>query len=263
MKTIHRLSALFLFLVLTTTPLVAQLTETPQEYTFNGITFEGQAIRSEMIEQNQPGVLIFPQWKGISDHEMEWGRKLAELGYAVFVADMYGKGKRATNGQEAMALAGPFYQDGSRQMMRGRALAALEQMRAQPMVDDAHIYAIGFCFGGSNTLELVRSGAELDGAVSFHGNLASPQPAGDNEIKSPLLICHGGSDPHVSWDEVTGFRDEMQAANADYRLVVYSDAVHAFTDRNAGNDPSKGAAYNDAAAKDAWKQMMRFFEEQW
>lgn len=263
MHTIQKLTAsIFLFLLLAS-PLLAQVTETPQEYTLEGITFEGQAIRSEIIEEAQPGVLIFPQWKGISDHEMRWGRELAKLGYAVFVADMYGKGKRATSGEEARALAGPFYQDETRQMMRDRANAALEQMRAQPMVDDEHIYAIGFCFGGTNTLELVRSGAELDGAVSFHGNLTSPRPATSGEIKSELLICHGGADPHVPWEDVTAFRSEMDEAGAQYRMVVYSDAVHAFTDRDAGDDPSVGVAYNEAAAKDAWKQMMRFFEEQW
>ncbi|MCB2200325.1 dienelactone hydrolase family protein [bacterium] len=262
MQTILKRFVTFLLFLLLTSPLIAQVSETPQEYTFEGITFEGQAIRSEIIEEDQPGVLIFPQWKGISDHEMRWGRELAKLGYAVFVADMYGKGKRATSRKEASALAGPFYQDQSRKMMRDRANAALEQLHAQPMVDDEHIYAIGFCFGGTNTLELVRSGAELAGAVSFHGNLTSPHPAGEGEIKADLLICHGGSDPHVPWEDVTTFRGEMETVGADYRLVVYSDAVHAFTDLNAGDDPSVGAAYNEAAAEDAWKQMMRFFEEQ-
>jgi dienelactone hydrolase len=44
-------------------------------------------------------------------------------------------------------------------------------------------------------------------------------------------------------------------------MVYYSNAVHAFTEKKAGNDNSKGAAYNENAAKRSWKAMLQFLNE--
>jgi dienelactone hydrolase len=53
----------------------------------------------------------------------------------------------------------------------------------------------------------------------------------------------------------------MRRAKADYTFIAYGGAVHAFTQKEAGNDKSKGAAYQEAAATRSWQHMKDFFSE--
>jgi dienelactone hydrolase len=137
----------------------------------------------------------------------------------------------------------------------------LAVLKKHPLTDPQRIAAIGYCFGGTTVLELARSGAELKGVVSFHGGLGSPTPADARNIQCKVLVLHGADDPFVPAAEVAGFEKEMRDAKVDWQLVSYGGAVHSFTDWNAGNDNSKGAAYNEKADQRSWVAMKAFFEE--
>jgi dienelactone hydrolase len=97
--------------------------------------------------------------------------------------------------------------------------------------------------------------------VSFHGNLDTPNPADAKNIKGKVLVLHGGDDPFVKDDEVAKFEEEMRKAGVDWQIVIYGGAVHSFTNPDAGNDPSRGAAYNGKADKRSWEAMKLFFAE--
>src|SRR4029078_752407 len=120
---------------------------------------------------------------------------------------------------------------------------------------------IGYCFGGTTVLELARSGAEVSGVVSFHGGLSSPKPDEAKNIKCKVLALHGADDPNVPPKEVAAFEEEMRQAKVDWQLVAYGGAVHSFTDWDACNDNSKGAAYNALADQRSWSAMKLFFDE--
>jgi dienelactone hydrolase len=184
-------------------------------------------------------------------------RMLAELGYNVFVADIYGKGIRPQP-PESGKEAGKYKTD--RRLYRERLLAGLEQLRKTSQADPTQIAAIGYCFGGTGVIELARSGAMVKGVVSFHGGLDSPAPADGQNIKGKVLALHGADDPFVPAKELAAFEQEMKDAGVDYKLVQYPGAVHAFTQKAAGNDNSKGAAYNEAADKASWEEMRQFFD---
>ncbi|RYZ63770.1 MAG: dienelactone hydrolase family protein, partial [Proteobacteria bacterium] len=119
----------------------------------------------------------------------------------------------------------------------------------------------GYCFGGTGVLELARSGANIQGVVSFHGGLSTPTPEEAKAIKSKVLVFHGADDPFVKEPEVVAFEAEMKSANVNWELVKYSGAVHSFTNPGAGNDNSKGQAYNEQADKRSWEAMKDFFKE--
>ena len=206
-----------------------------------------------------PGVLIVPQWMGLTDYEKGRARQLAELGYVAFCADIYGQGHVAQDTKEAGTLAGRF--KGDRALFRARLNAALRALRASPTVDAHRCAAIGYCFGGTGVLELARSGADVLGVVSFHGGLDSPTPADGKNIKAKVLILHGADDPFSSKADIAALEKELKDAGVDYQLVFYSGAVHAFTQPMAGNDPSRGAAYNERADKRSWTAMRAFFDE--
>ncbi len=205
-----------------------------------------------------PAVMIVHEWKGLGDYAKRRADQLAEMGFLAFACDMYGKGVYAKDHEEAGKLSGAFFAD--RVKMRARAKAGLDRMKAHPLCDPEKIGAMGYCFGGATVLELARSGEALKGVISFHGNLKSPAPATKETLKAKILVCHGGSD---SWadDGLAGFRAEMDAAGADWQLLIFGGAVHSFTVKEAGDDPSKGMAYHEKADQRSWAAMRRFWRE--
>lgn len=229
-------------------------------YEQDGQTLEGfLAWDDAKVDQPAPGVMIVHQWMGLTDYEKGRARQLAELGYVAFAADIYGQGVRPANPGEAGAMAGKFKND--RQLYRKRLNAGLEQLKSQEMVDGSRVAAIGYCFGGTGVLELVRSGADVKGVVSFHGGLDSPNPADGENIQAKILICHGADDPFVKEEDIDATKKELNDAEVDWQMIYYSNAVHSFTQPMAGDDNSRGAAYNEKADKRSWEAMKTFFDE--
>jgi len=216
-------------------------------------------VAYDNAKASAPGILIVPQWMGLTDYEKGRARQLAGLGYVAFCADIYAQGHVAQDTKEAGILAGKFR--GDRALFRARLNAALRALRASPTVDARRCAAIGYCFGGTGVLELARSGADVLGVVSFHGGLDSPTPADGKNVKAKVLVLHGADDPFTPKADIAAMEKELKDAGVDYQLVFYSGAVHAFTQPMAGNDPSKGAAYNERADKRSWRAMLDFFDE--
>ena len=252
MKTI---AILFLLPALATGALV----EKAVEYAEGDATPEGFHVYDDASDGERPGILIIHQWTGLTDYAKGRARQLAELGYNVFAADIYGKGVRPATREESAQQATIYRKD--RTLMRNRANAALSAIRKVPQVDPAKVAAIGYCFGGGVALELARSGADILGAVSFHGNLDTPDPKIARQIRAKILVLHGAADPHVPMEQVQAFREEMEQAGIDWQLVMYGGAVHSFTNPGAGNDPSRGSAYDEKADQRSWLAMQSFFSE--
>jgi len=229
------------------------------DYRHGDVELRGYMAWDDSVKVRQPGVLVVHDWMGEGPFDQDVCRKLAGLGHVAFAADMYGKGVRPSNPQEAGKQAGIYRSD--RALMRARARAALEVLRSHPLVDGEKVAAIGYCFGGGVSLELARSGAPLAGTVSFHGNLDTPDPADGKNIKGSILVLHGADDPSVPPAQVNAFMEEMRSAGIDWQMVHYGNAVHAFTNPAAGNDNSRGAAYNPLADKRSWAAMEDFLKE--
>lgn len=238
----------------------AALVEKAVTYQQGGATLEGFHVYDDAVAGKRPAVLVIHQWTGLTENEKRRSCMLAGLGYNVFAADIYGQGIRPQP-PEAGKEAGKF--KGDRTLYRARLTAALDQLKADERTDTAKVAAIGYCFGGTGVLELARSGAEIGGVVSFHGGLdAAPDMAATaGKIPAKVLVLHGADDPFVPAAQIAAFQKEMTDAKADWQMVSYGGAVHAFTQKEAGNDNSKGAAYNEAADRRSWVAMQAFFAE--
>ncbi len=237
----------------------AQLHKEAVEYKDGDTVLEGFSVYDESIHGKRPAVLIVHQWMGLTDYEKKRAEMLAQLGYNVFALDIYGKGIRPQDTKEAGALAGKY--KGDRELLRRRANAGLTVLKKHELTDPQRVAAIGYCFGGTTVIELARSGADIAGVVSFHGALDSPKPEDGKNIKCRVLALHGADDPFVPAKDVTAWENEMREAHVDWQLVKFGGAVHSFTQWNAGNDNSKGAAYNEKADQRSWEDMKEFFGE--
>lgn len=229
-------------------------------YEIDGEAFEGVLLYDDSVTTPRPGLLAIPNWMGVNDDTVAKAARAAGSRYVVFLADMYGKAVRPSNADEARVAATSVRAD--RALMRRRAQAAVEVLRAQGdevALDARKLGAIGFCFGGGAVLELARSGAPLQGFVSFHGNLDTPNPADAKNIQAPVLVLHGADDPAVPQAQVDGFVAEMKAAGVDWQLVSYGGAVHSFTDPKA-NVPGRNQ-YHPVVAARAFKAMNDLFDE--
>lgn len=255
---IATLSALPFAAAIALSSATAEIKEAAVEYKSGEVLCEGWHACDTAKEGKRPAVLIIHQWTGLSDNEKMRARMLAELGYNVLAADIYGKGIRPqppAAGQEA----GKY--KGNRALYRERLNAALEVLKKDARTDASRVAAIGYCFGGTGVLELARDGADVKGVVSFHGGLGSPTPADAKNIRGRVLVCHGADDPFVPAAEVAAFHDEMKAAGVKYDFIAYPGAVHAFTQKAAGSDNAKGAAYNAEADAKSWEAMKEFFSQ--
>ena len=242
----------------------AKIVTKPVAYEHAGTKLEGWLAYDDAkasATAPAPGVLVLPEWWGLTEYPKIRAESLAKLGYVAFAADMYGAGVTTEDPKKATELSKPFY--GS-PLMADRARAGLDQLLATGLVDKARVAAIGYCFGGSAAQALAYSGAPLAGIVSFHGALipASAEAAAKNHAKS--LICHGAVDPFIKPEDIVAFKKGLDDGKFDYQFISYAGAVHAFT--NPGADKLAKAtglpiAYNAAADKRSWGHMKNFFSE--
>lgn len=229
------------------------------EYKDGDTTLEGYLSYDENIQGKRPAVLVVHEWKGLDDYAKKRTDDLAKMGYIAFAADIYGKGIRPTTSQEAGAEASKYKSD--RNLMRQRVNAGFNILKSNELTDQNKTAAIGYCFGGTTILELARSGTKLNGFVSFHGGLDSPNPEDGKNIKGKVLILHGADDPTISEKDMTAFQNEMKTNSVDWEMISYGGAVHAFSNPASGNNKASGAAYNENADKKSFNDMKIFFSD--
>jgi dienelactone hydrolase len=231
----------------------------PIDYRDGDVTLKGVVYYDETKSGKRPGVLVNPEAFGLGIHAKTKAERLAQLGYVALAADPYGEGAIAKDLNEAMKLATPLFENVDK--LRGRAHSALKTLAALPQVDASRLASIGYCMGGTFSLELARDGAALKGIVSFHGGLQTQRPATAGGVKAKVLVCTGNDDPFVPGDQVKGFIDEMTKAGASWELITFGGTVHSFTNPDADSLGMPALKYNKTADERSWKAMTDFFGE--
>jgi len=186
-------------------------------YNHGEVELEGFLAWDNNNDNKRPGVLVVHEWIGLNDYAKMRYQQLAEMGYVAFAVDMYGKGIRPQSNDEVSKQAGIYQSD--RNLMRQWVAAEFEVLLNNEFCDHNRVAAIGYCFGGGTVLELARSGAEIAGVVSFHGNLDTLDPEIAKNMRCKILVCHGADDPHVPNNQVAAFFEEMCTVGVDYQLL--------------------------------------------
>ena len=259
-----RRSLLALALLCVATPALAAMQARPVEWTVGKDRFSGYVVYDDASTAKRPGLVMVPNWMGVTADSVERAKAVAGKDYVVLVADVYGKGNRPKDAGEAGKLAGGLRGE-DRSVLRARidgAVAALKAQAGKAPLQADKLGAFGFCFGGSTVLELAREGGGLAGVVSLHGGLApgKQSPTADR-VRTPVLVLNGADDKAVSDADILAFEKEMDAAGADWQFVDFSGAVHCFAEASAGTDPASNCRYDERAAKRAYRMMDDFFRE--
>ena len=212
--------------------------------------------------QPRPGILIVHEWWGHNDYARMRARMLAAMGYTALAVDMYGDGKTANHPEDAGKFASAV--GGNMPLAKARFEAALDLLKSHKTVKPDDIAAIGYCFGGGVVINMARMGVDIDGVVSFHGSLKTDNPAQAGAVKTKVRVFNGAADPFIKAEHITAFKQEMDAAGADYEFVNYPGVLHSFTNIKADEVAERfnlPLGYDKAADEDSWAQMSDFFRE--
>jgi len=232
----------------------------PVVYKIGEVEFTSTLVYDDASKAKRPGLVMAPNWYGANAASVEKAKAIAGKDYVILVADVFGTTLRPKNGDEAGAAITALYKD--RSVLRARINRALEALRTEAKdapIDLEDIGAIGFCFGGATALDLARSGADVDGVVTFHANLASDDVKLAKQIKGSVLVLNGADDSYVPAAQIAGFEQEMKDAGVDYQFVNLAGAVHCFAEPDQQSPP--GCVYNKRAADRAFRMMRAHLAE--
>ena len=217
-------------------------------YEVNGQSYEGYYVSPS---NKAPLVLLIHDWDGLTDYEVKRANMLAESGYAVFAADLFGAGVRPTEVKDKRQHTGELYKD--REKMRALMQGALDAAKARG-ADIGNAVAMGYCFGGAAVLELARSGADLKGFATFHGGLKTPEGQDYSKTRGEILVMHGSADSAITLEQFAGLAKELESAGVAHEMITYSGAPHAFT-------VFGGNRYQEVADKKSWRRFQEFLAE--
>ena len=217
-------------------------------YQVDGSDYEGYYVSAG---DTAPLVLLIHDWDGLTDYEVKRAEMLADMGYSVFAADLFGAGVRPKEVKDKRQHTGELYKD--RTKMRALMNGALDKA-ATLGGNRGNAVAMGYCFGGAAVLELARSGADMKGFASFHGGLKTPAGQNYGNTSGKILVMHGTADTAITMDQFAGLATELEAAGVKHEMVTYSGAPHAFT---VFGSPR----YRKDADSKSWKLFGEFLDE--
>ncbi len=212
----------------------------------------------------RPGVLIIPEFWGLTEVTRSRARQVAEDGYVALALDVYGEGSVGETAADATEKMNQLFSDMKSTSARLKEVLAF--LKNLQQVDESKTASIGYCMGGALSLHLARKGVDVTAVVSFHGKLSPLTPTADNAspIQAKILVCHGNEDSMIPEQDVHNFKKEMEKAGADYKFVSYPSAKHGFTNPQATERGQKfniPIAYNESADKESYSEMLRFFKK--
>ncbi len=229
----------------------------PVEYMDGKQKCVGFLAWDESYANAKPCVLVNHAWGGLDSFAEDKAIQMAALGYVGFALDNYGDGALPESVEEKTAFMGPLKED--RKKLLKRLKAGYKAAAALDEVDETHMAAMGFCFGGLCTLDMARANIGLKAAISFHGLLDAPDyPV--KKGKTKVLVAHGWDDPMAEPDSVVALGQELTKAGMDWQVHAYGGTTHAFTvpDVDSGDGVLK---HNPDAERRSWMSTLDLLSE--
>jgi len=217
-------------------------------YQVNGADYQGYYISPAA---GAPLVILLHDWDGLTDYEVKRSEMLAELGYAVFAADLFGKGIRPTEMVDKKQHTGELYKD--RAKLRALIQGAVDEAKQQG-ANTGNGVVMGYCFGGAAVLEYARAGADMKGFVTFHGGLNTPEGQDYTKAKGQFLVLHGTADSAITMDDFSALAKELETNGVKHEMISYGGAPHAFTVFGSER-------YREDADRKSWQRFVGYLAE--
>jgi carboxymethylenebutenolidase len=193
--------------------------------------------------QGRPGVVVIQEWWGLNDQICGVADRFARAGYNALAPDLY-KGRLTADPDEANHLmTGLDFADATHQDLRGAA----QHLKTQ----SSRVAVMGYCMGGALTIAAAVHVPEVDAAVCFYG-IPPKDFADPAKIRVPLQGHFANQDDWCTPAAVDELERTLNTAGIPHEIYRY-DAAHAFANE-------RSAAYNVAAANQAWDRMSAFLK---
>lgn len=262
----------------------------------DGYTYKSDIAFQEGKEKS-PVVLVFPNYAGKKQFDIDQAVFLAKLGYVGVAVDLYPEtpqyaypdrnpDKNSSEQQVGEHFLGAFGNMNNLlrnpAVLQQRMAATLAAARNHPSAHPRYAGAIGYCFGGPCCLECVRGGFDIQAVVTFHGVLQTfpifipglmggekeekefdrtvdPAPAAKYSAQCKVLIENGDLDAIVPQESVNAFKKEMDENGIDWQFHNHHQTPHGFA-----LPPGVWAThYNEAADRRSTLSMISLFTEVW
>lgn len=201
--------------------------------------------------------VLLPDARGLDPFYRELALLFAQTGTATLVIDFFGR-SAGTQPRAADFDSEPHLQQLRRDTMLRDLAAGISYLHGRAA---SPVFAIGFCMGGGTALLAATTELPLAGVIAFYpwtGELGQ-DPALPHDfaetIRCPVLGLFGGADRVIPVTVPRALDDHMTRARVPHQIVIYVGEPHGFFEHH-----HMGQDGHQAAANDAWKQLLTFLD---
>jgi carboxymethylenebutenolidase len=212
----------------------------------------GKNATSVTGQQKLPAVVMIHEWWGLNDNIKEMADELAGEGYVVLGADLY-NGEVATDPNRARELSSSVRENPQQAITNLQT--AVQYLASLPNVNSSRIAALGWCFGGGQSLQLALNSEQhpLAATVIYYGNLVN-DTSELSKIKWPVLGVFGDQDNSIPADSVRAFERGLNETGVTNEIYIYPGVGHAFANPSGDN-------YAPQETADAWQKTLTFLDK--
>jgi carboxymethylenebutenolidase len=194
-----------------------------------------------------PGVVVIQEWWGLVPHIKDVCDRFAADGYVALAPDLY-HGKSTTSPDEAGKLMMAMRIDEAEKDLRG----AIQYLVDHDATTGNKVGTVGFCMGGALSLYAATKNPQVGACVVFYGGHPNVKPD-LAKLQAPVLGLYAERDGFVTPESVRELERQLKASGKSAEMHIYPDSDHAFFNNE------RPEVYNEAAAKDAWQRVLKFY----
>ncbi|MGB3694095.1 MAG: dienelactone hydrolase family protein [Spirulinaceae cyanobacterium] len=211
-----------------------------------------------------PGVVVIQEIFGVNAHIRDVTQRLAQEGYVAIAPAIYQRQAprfEAGYTPEAITIGRKYKNQTQASELLADIQGAINYLQSFPQVKGTSFGCVGFCFGG-HVAYLAATLPEIVATASFYGaGITTMTPGGGEatitrtpEIKGTIYTFFGNADASIPPEQVEEIEAALKRHHIPHQIFRYSNADHGFF-------CDQRASYNQAAAKDAWQQVLDLFSK--